>query len=168
MKGSIMNGMTALSIAVLLLLAAPAPAQQKGGIVLTSVSEVEVTKQNAEGKKEVKRIDAAMAKVVPGDMVIFTVSYANSDTKPADRVLVINPVPQHMAYLDKSAEGTGAVIEFSVDGGKTYAAPGKLLVTAEGKQRPAAASDYTHIRWTISKPLAPGAKGSVSFRAVLK
>jgi uncharacterized repeat protein (TIGR01451 family) len=106
--------------------------------------------------------------VVPGDMVIFTVSYANSDTKPADRVLVINPVPQHMAYLDKSAEGTGAVIEFSVDGGKTYAAPGKLLVTAEGKQRPAAASDYTHIRWTISKPLAPGAKGSVSFRAVLK
>jgi uncharacterized repeat protein (TIGR01451 family) len=168
MKGIIMNGMAVLSIAVLLLLSAPALAQQKGGIVLTSVSEVEVTQQNAEGKKEVKRIDAALAKVVPGDTVIFTVSYANSGIKPADRVVVINPVPQHMTYLDKSAEGTGAAIEFSVDGGKSYAAPGKLMVAAEGKQRSAAASDYTHIRWTISKPLAPGAKGSVSFRAVLK
>jgi len=163
-----MKGMTALSIAVLLLLAAPAPAQQQGGIVLTSVSEVETAVQNSEGKKEVKRVDAAKAKVVPGDPVIFTVSYANTDTKPADRVVIINPVPQHTNYLDKSAEGKGAAIEFSVDGGKTYAAPEKLVVTADGKQRPAAASDYTHIRWTISKPLAPGAKGSVSFRAVLQ
>jgi uncharacterized repeat protein (TIGR01451 family) len=163
-----MKGLAASSIAVLLLLAAPALAQQKGGIVLTSVSEVEVVQQNAEGKKEVKRIEAAKAKVVPGDTVIFTVSYANTDTKPADRVVVINPVPEHTTYLDKSAEGKGAVIEFSIDGGKTYAAPEKLVVTVEGKQRRAAASDYTHIRWTMGKPLAPGAKGNVSFRAVLK
>jgi len=163
-----MRTVTALSFALLLLLPAPAPAQQTGSIVLTSASEVEVTKQNAEGKKEVKRIDAAKAAVVPGDTVIFTVSYANADTKPADRVVVINPVPQHMTYLDKSAEGNGTVIEFSVDGGKTYAAPGKLTVTAAGTQRPATAADYTHIKWTMGKPLAPGAKGSVSFRAVLR
>jgi len=163
-----MRTLLAMSFALLLLLPAPAPAQQTGGIVLTSVSEVEVVKQNAEGKKEVKRVDAAKAAVVPGDTVIFTVSYANTDTKPADRVVVINPVPQHMTYLDKSAEGKGAVIEFSVDGGKTYAAPGKLTVADKGQQRPAAAADYTHIKWTMGKPLAPGAKGSVSFRAVLK
>ena len=163
-----MRTLLAMSFALLLLLPAPAPAQQTGGIVLTSVSEVEVVKQNAEGKKEVKRVDAAKAAVVPGDTVIFTVSYANTDTKPADRVVVINPVPQHMTYLDKSAEGKGAVIEFSVDGGKTYAAPGKLTVADKGQQRPATAADYTHIKWTMGKPLAPGAKGSVSFRAVLK
>jgi uncharacterized repeat protein (TIGR01451 family) len=129
---------------------------------------VEVVKLNAEGKKEVKRIDAAKAAVVPGDTVIFTVSYANTDTKPADRVIVINPVPEHVIYADKSAEGTGTTIEFSVDGGKTYAAPGKLTVTSAGKQRPAIAADYTHIRWTLSKPLAPGGKGSVSFKAQIK
>lgn len=164
-----MRTIMSVSVALLLFLPAPAPAQQKGSIVLTSVSEVEVTQQNAEGKKEVKRVDAAKAKVVPGDTVIFTVSYANTDTKPADRVIITNPVPQHMTYIDKSAEGKGAVIEFSVDGGKAYAAPGKLTVTtAAGIKRPAAAADYTHIKWTITKPLAPGAKGNVSFRAVLK
>ena len=157
-----------VGIAAFLLLPAPAPAQKKAGIVLTSVSEVEVVKQNAEGKKEVKRVDAAKAAVVPGDTVIFTVSYANTDPKPADRVIVINPVPEHMTYLNNSAEGTGTVIDFSVDGGKTYAAPGKLTVTANGRQRPVTAADYTHIRWTLSKPLAPGGKGSVSFKAMLK
>ena len=163
-----MRSVMVLSIAILLLLQASAPAQQKGSIVLTSVSEVEVVKLNAEGKKEVKRVDAAKAAVVPGDTVIFTVSYANTDTKPADRVLVINPVPEHVIYMDKSAEGKGTTIEFSVDGGKTYASPGKLTVTSAGKQRPAIAADYTHIRWTLSKPLAPGGKGSVSFKAQIK
>jgi uncharacterized repeat protein (TIGR01451 family) len=163
-----MRTVVVLSIAILLLLQAPAPAQQKGSIVLTSVSEVEVVKLNAEGKKEVKRVDAAKAAVVPGDTVIFTVSYANTDTKPADRVIVINPVPEHVIYMDKSAEGKGTTIEFSVDGGKTYAAPGKLTVTSAGKQRPAIAADYTHIRWTLNKPLTPGGKGSVSFKAQIK
>jgi len=163
-----MRSVLVLSIAILLLLQAPAPAQQKGSIVLTSVSEVEVVKLNAEGKKEVKRVDAAKAAVVPGDTVIFTVSYANTDTRPADRVVVINPVPRHVTYLDRSAEGKGTTIEFSVDGGKTYAAPGKLTVTTAGKQRPAIAADYTHIRWVLVKPLAPGGQGSVSFRATLK
>lgn len=157
-----------VAVALFLLLPAPAPAQKKAGIVLTSTSEVEVVKQNAGGRKEVKRVDAAKAAVVPGDTVFFTVSYTNTDTKPADRVIVINPVPEHMTYLDRSAGGTGTVIDFSVDNGKTYAAPGKLTVTADGRQRPATAADYTHIRWTLSKPLAPGGKGSVFFKALLK
>lgn len=157
-----------VAVAAFLLLPAPAPAQKKAGIVLTSASEVEVVKQNAGGKKEVKRVDAAKAAVVPGDTVFFTVSYANTDTKPADRVIVINPVPEHMTYVDKSAGGTGTVIDFSIDGGKTYAAPGKLTVMADGRQRPATAADYTHIRWTLKQPLVPGGKGNVSFKAMLK
>ena len=163
-----MRPVAIISFALLLLLPASALAQQRGSIVLTSVSEVEVVTPNAQGKKEVKRVDAATAKVVPGDTVIFTVSYVNTDTKPADRVVVINPVPQHMTYLDRSAEGKDAVIEFSVDGGKTFAPAGRLIVTAAGKQRPATAADYTHIRWTLTRSLAPGGKGSVSFRAALK
>jgi hypothetical protein len=33
---------------------------------------------------------------------------------------------------------------------------------------PARSEDYTHIRWQIRKPLPSGAKGEVSFRAILK
>jgi uncharacterized repeat protein (TIGR01451 family) len=152
-----------------LLLPAAAGAQQKASIELKSVSEVEMVTTNAKGGKEVKRINAAKAKIVPDDIVIFTTEYVNVDKKPVENVVVTNPVPAHTVYVDRSAEGIGTKIDFSVDSGKNYGTPDKLTVTtATGAQRPAAAPDYTHIRWTLGKPLAPGGKGSVSFRARIK
>ena len=168
MKGTKLMGSAVMAIALLLMPAA-LPAQQKSAIQLTSVAEVEVTEKNAQGEKEVKRKDAALAKVVPGDLVIFTTRYVNTGKQPAANVTVMNPVPEHMTYIDKSAEGKGARIDFSVDGGKTYGAPDKLKVTdGQGRVRPALAKDFTHIRWILIAPLAPGGTGSVSFRAQLK
>jgi len=144
-------------------------AQQKGDLDIKTISEVEITRTNAEGKKEVKRIDASMKSVAPGETVIYTNSYTYSGDKPATDVVIKNPIPEHMLYVEGTAEGTGTKIEFSVDQGKTFAAADKLRVTTpDGKKRRAAASDYTHIRWTIEKPLKKGAKGSVSFRAKVK
>jgi hypothetical protein len=81
-------------------------------------------------------------------------------------VVITNPVPEHMLYLDQSAAGTGTAIEFSVNGGKSYGTPDKLNVTdASGKSRKAVASDYTHIKWTVSKPVEPGGRGEVLFKA---
>jgi uncharacterized repeat protein (TIGR01451 family) len=161
---------TAISIAlVVLLLPAAARAQQQGSIELKSIAEVEVTETNAKGVKEVKRVDAAKSKVVPGDVVIFTTTYTNIGKQPADKVMITNPVPEHMDYLDKSAEGKGAKIDFSVDKGKNYGTPDKLMVTdAQGKTRKAGPADYTTIRWIMVKPVPPGGTGSVSFRARLQ
>jgi uncharacterized repeat protein (TIGR01451 family) len=160
---------TTISIMLaLLLLSAAAWAQQKSPIELKSLAEVDVTTTNAKGEKEVKRVEAAKATVVPGDVVIFTNQYANTGDKPATDVVIRNAVPEHMIYVDGSAEGKGTRIEFSVDKGKTYGAPDKLTVTdAKGAKRKAAAQDYNNIRWTVEK-LPPGAKGSVSFRAKVK
>lgn len=152
----------------LLLLTTAAWAQQKSAIELTTVAEVEVTATNKEGKKEVKRVEASKANVPPGETVIFTNYYTNKGQDSATGVVITNPIPEHMLYLDKSAEGAGSRIDFSVDGGRTYAPASKLVIRAGGKERPAAVSDYTHIRWTLEKPLAKGGKGSVSFRAKVK
>lgn len=155
-----------LVFAAALLAPAAVWAQQKGVLDIKTVSEVEVTQTNAEGKKEVKRIDATTRNVAPGQTVIFTNNYTYAGDKPATDVVIKNPVPEHMLYVDGTAEGNGTRIEFSVDKGKTYAAADKLKVTSsDGKDRRAAAVDYTHIRWTIEKPLQKGAQGSVSFRA---
>jgi len=152
----------------LLLLPAAARAQQKGPIEIKTHAEVVITTTNAKGEKEVRLVDASQAKVAPGDEVVFTVTYANNGTKEAANVAVKNPVPEHMVYVDKSAEGAGTRIDFSVDHGKTFATPDKLKITAAGgKERPATAADYTVIRWTVEK-LPPGGKGSVSFRAKVK
>jgi len=155
----------------LLFLALPAAvgAQQKGGIELKTVSEVDVVGKNARGEREVKRVSAGKVNVVPGDVVIFTTTFSNKGGSPAERVAVKNPVPSNMTYVDKSAGGEGTKIEFSADNGKSYGAPETLMITdAQGKTRRALAADYTHIRWLVTKPLAPGGKGSVSFKAKVK
>jgi uncharacterized repeat protein (TIGR01451 family) len=128
-----------------------------------------VKQKNAEGKEEVKRVDATKTKVLPGETVIFTNYYTYAGDKPATNVVIKNPVPDHMIYLDGTAEGKGAKIEFSVDKGATFAAADKLKVkAANGQERRAAAADYTNIRWTLETPLQKGGKGSVSFRAKVK
>lgn len=158
-----------VAITVVLLMPIAAWTQQKGSIELKSVAEVEITEANAKGEKTIKRVDTAKAQVVPGDVVVFSTFYRNISTKPAEKVVVTNPVPEHMLYRDRSAEGKGTSVEFSVNGGKSYSTPDKLNITdASGKARKAAASDYTHIRWTITKPVPPGGKGDVSFKATVK
>ncbi len=142
-------------------------AQDKGGIELKAVAEQEVEVINESGEKEVKRVPAA--KVVPGDEVIYTIYYTNVGQDLAEKVVITNPVPEHMRYAGGSALGEGAVITFSVDDGKTYDVPKNLKVLdADGKERPAKASEYTHVRWTLQKLLSPGAKGHVGFRAKLE
>jgi len=160
-----------IRVVMVLALLAPAAAwaQQKGGITIKSLSEIEVKQKNAEGKEEVKRVDATRTKVLPGEAVIYTNYYAYNGDKPATDVVIKNPVPEHMVYLEGTAAGKGTRIEFSVDKGKTYGAADKLKVkSADGKERRASAADYTNIRWTIETPLQKGGKGSVSFSAKVK
>jgi len=111
-------------------------------------------------------------KIVPGDEVTYSVTYTNKTGKPAENIVIVNPVPKHTRYKDGSAAGDGSDITYSVDGGKTFATPDKLTVAIKDKSgkdtvRPAVAQDYTHIRWLIKQSVAPGQSGSVRFRAVI-
>lgn len=154
---------------MIFLLSFQASAADKGTVELTSVAEIEVTVKNDKGEKEVKRVEASKANVVPGDAVIFTTYYSNNGKEAASDIVINNPMPEHMLYIEGSAEGNGTRIEFSIDKGKSFGTPDKLRIkSADGKERPAGPSDYTSIRWTFSGPLAPGGKGSVSFRAKVK
>jgi uncharacterized repeat protein (TIGR01451 family) len=136
-------------------------------IQLRNVAEVETVHLDAAGQKTVQRAPAA--KVLPGQEVIFTTYYENSGTQAAENAVITNPLPEHMVYTAGSASGAGARITVSADGGKTYNTPAMLLIKdAAGREFPARPQDYTHIRWTFENPLPPGAKGEVSFRALLK
>jgi uncharacterized repeat protein (TIGR01451 family) len=136
-------------------------------IVQKAEREVEVIEKGAKVKKV-----APVDKIVPGDEVTYTLTYTNKTGKPVTDLAVTNPVPQHTRYKDGTAAGDGAVVQFSVDGGKSYAAPEQLTVAIKDKsgkdiQRPAVAQDYTHIRWVIKPTVAPGQSGFVRFRAVI-
>jgi len=147
--------------------AGAAMAQDASPVTLVSEVLKEVEAVNEKGEKEVRLVPVASA--MPGEVLIFRVTYRNEGTEPAANVQLTNPVPGEMVYIGGTAEGKGADVAFSVDSGQSFARPAALTVTAEdGTKRPAEPADYTHIRWQIQDPVPPGREGTVSFRASLK
>ena len=143
---------------------ARAVAETSSAVEIHALAEVEVKVKDADGKEQIKREPAK--KVPPGVAVIYTVRAENKGSKPADDVVVTDPIPEHMDYVDGSATTTGTKLTFSADGGKTWAPYGQVKVTGkDGVTRTATAEEMTHIRWKFEKPLAPGESRSVEFRA---
>jgi uncharacterized repeat protein (TIGR01451 family) len=137
------------------------------GVEFSNKAEVIVTTTNKDGTKETKRVPAK--KVAPDGEVIYTTTFKNTIDKPISNIMVTNPVPANMLYTANSANGANTVITYSVDGGKTYDAPEKLIVAGkDGKQRPAQAADFTHIRWIYKGDLATGKSSDVGFKAKVK
>lgn len=165
MKRSVLASISILLTAVLF--SGPAFSDEKEHIKLNNIAEMEKTVVNAEGEKEIVRVQAA--KVLPGNEIIFTITYENISDQAIDNVVIVNPVPEHMFYKDGSASGKDTDITFSVDNGKAYNKPDKLKVMGEdGKERKAEASEYTDIRWVVKSSIKPGENGRVEFKAELE
>lgn len=139
----------------------------EGVIKVKSVAEVEVTVVGKDDKKEIKRVSPD--KAVPGTEVIFTNTFENISGKTASDIVINNPIPADTEYKAGSAFGKDTVIVFSVDGGKKFGHAEELKIKdAEGKERTALPSEYTHIRWSYKDQLTAGKSGEVGFRAVIK
>lgn len=144
-----------------------APVWAANNITLEALAEVEVEITKDDGTKGVERVPAT--KVIPGTEVIYTISYTNAGNKSAEKVVITDPIPEHMLYILGSARGTNTTITYSVDGGKTFASANELKVkNTDGSERPAQSDDYTHIRWNLNQALKPESSGEVEFRARLK
>jgi uncharacterized repeat protein (TIGR01451 family) len=154
------------AVSLLLLAAAGTAAAQQHPILLKSIAESEITVKNAQGEPVKKRVP--LSKALPGAEVIYTTTFTNQGSKAAGDIVVNDPIPKDTTYVGGSAYGDKTTITFSVDGGKSYAAPEKLIVTtADGHERPARPNEYTHIRWVYQGQLPPGSTGSAGFRVVV-
>lgn len=137
---------------------------QANCIELKTTAEVEKEVVNDKGEKS--KVLVAAGKVVPGTEVVWTVTANNVCKQPSDKVVISNPVPEHMTLVAGSVIGAGSDITFSVDG-TTFAPAGKLTVNENGATRPARADEYKLIRWEFRNSLQPGASAFGRFRAVL-
>lgn len=154
-----------ISMGILGLLS-PSSSAAQGRIELTTKAEQEVTTTNEAGNEVTNIVPAG--KVVPGTVVIYTITAENVSGDPVNSVVINDPIPEHMTYVEGSAEGEGTDIVFSVDAGSTYGVQDSLRVSdGAGGTRSPEAKDYTHIRWTLTTELAPGEARSVSFRSRL-
>jgi len=147
------------------LLATAAFAQDAGSLQITTTVQKEQLTLSESGES-IKELVAADT-VLPGDNVVYTITFVNLSDEAAENVKITNPIPQHLTYEAGSAIGAGTVIEFSVDGGSVFAAAADLTVTEGDESRTARVEDYTHIRWVMQHDLAAGEQGIAQFRAQL-
>ncbi len=154
------------AILMMLALSLQAVAQEQGHLnVTTTVQKQEVT-VNDSGEAETRLVAADT--VVPGESVVYTITFQNISDEPAENVVITNPISEDLTYVDGSAFGPGTVIQFSTDGGQIFAAADELTVIDDGVSRSAGPDDFTHIRWVMQNELAVGAQGTARFTAVLK
>lgn len=139
----------------------------EGAIELRNVVEKRVVVENRDGEKVERFVPAAS--VVPGEIVAYTIEAKNVSDQIAERVVITDPIPEHLVYQDGSASGVGAELQFSIDGGKQFADADALEIEGpDGSTRKAEPEDYTHIRWVFAQPLAPEERATVRFLARLK
>jgi uncharacterized repeat protein (TIGR01451 family) len=134
-------------------------------VVTELVAEVRETGGGASERPFYRMVPAKV--LAQGQVVYYTLRISNPSPVFAANVVVSQRVPDNTTYIPDSAAGPGAQIEFSVDGGRVYA-PAEDLVATDGATRPAPPEQYTHIRWRLRNPLAPGAMALVRFRAVFR
>lgn len=154
---------------IFFLYAGMALAQDEPRLDLQSTVEKEVTLYK-DGQTRVERIPVEEA--AQGDILVFTVTYVNGGETDAVDAVIVNPVPRGVVYVPESAEGEDTVITCSIDDGLSWHQQ-PVMTTVKNPdggevREPAPADHYTHIRWIIQKPVAPGQSGRVSFRATVE
>jgi uncharacterized repeat protein (TIGR01451 family) len=130
------------------------------------VAERMTISRNAVGNEE--RHFEPITVLHEGEEVFYTLRIRNASIAAMSDATVVWPVPLDTRFVESSAAGPGADISFSVDGGRTFGAPGSLTVVTNGEPRAATAPDYTHIRWRLRYPLAAGAVALARFRVVFR
>lgn len=135
----------------------------QGPLEIKSIAEVET--KSAAGAMKLVPAD----RLVPGDRVIYTLEVRNTGESQVESPSVTYAIPDHMQYVADSAVGPGATVSYSVDGGQSFERAESLKVAQpDGRSRPAAAADYTGIRWQLKNPLKANSVAFVRFRALVK
>jgi uncharacterized repeat protein (TIGR01451 family) len=153
-------------VPLLMFLSGTAAAQEEGALEVTTTVQKIVTVVTEDGEVRTEYVEADT--VVPGERVQYTILFRNVGSQPAENVVITNPISESLIYVSGSALQDGLQVEFSVDGGQSFAAADALRVANNGSDRPATNADYTHVRWVMQTALAVGDQGFASFAADLE
>jgi uncharacterized repeat protein (TIGR01451 family) len=103
-----------------------------------------------------------------GQIVYYTVRIVNRSPVYAQNVTVTQRIPANTSYVPGSASGPAAKVSFSTDGGQTYAESEPIDAIGDAKTSHPPVSEFTHIRWELAHPLAPGAVALARFQATFQ
>lgn len=149
---------------------APANAQTAPTAVsLESEAMIERSTLGADGSERTELKNPGDVIIVPGDRVVFTLTYRNKGAEAATGFRATNPMPGPVQFVAAAEDWA----EVSVDGGKSWGKLSALTVPVKGADgvettRAAGTQDVTHVRWVFANPIAPGSQGSISYRGIIK
>lgn len=158
--------LSGITTAILILCPRGSSADETVSVETELVAEVRENVSPAAGREAYRFVPAKL--LTQGQIVYYTLRITNPTAVFAREVTVVQPVPANTAYIADSASGPAAVVSYSVDGGQTFGPPKALQIEVEGVTQPAQAAQYTHIRWRLRNPLAPGATALARFCAVFR
>jgi uncharacterized repeat protein (TIGR01451 family) len=139
----------------------------QNSVTLEVKADEEVIVVKKDGTREITYIKPES--VVPGDVIRYGIFYNNLSKEVAEAVVITNPIPKEMEYLNESASGLETTLFFSIDDAKTFDLPENLMITDKyGNKRLATSKEYTHVQWRFNKPLPPKEQGAVYYRTKLK
>jgi uncharacterized repeat protein (TIGR01451 family) len=156
----------------------------KPAVRLSSVAMIERIETDATGQTKTALHKPSDVVVVPGDIVIFTLSYNNTTNQPATGFSATNPMPGPIQFINAAEDWA----EVSVDGAKSWGKLSDLKVTDTPSEtmnteeagdpatksapapsiRAATPADVTAVRWVFANAIAPGQTGNLTFRGVVK
>ena len=137
------------------------------GPLATSIEVQKLAVSAGPGGQEIRRWVPA-ERLNAGDEIHYTLRVRNPGKQAVDSIVVTKRLPFGVRYLRGSATGPAVEVQFSVDGGDTFATPEMLARIAGGGkkgQRKPLENDYTHVRWVLRKPLGPASTALLRFRA---
>ncbi len=129
--------------------------------------EREVSVTQADGSVLISRQPADLVK--PGDALIYTLDFVNTESEAVTGINMAMPVPSEVRFVETVDALANSTVSYSIDGGQSYAGLDSLQVAnADGTTRPASNDDITHVRWTIDRAIQVGEQGMVAFRGELR
>jgi uncharacterized repeat protein (TIGR01451 family) len=148
--------------------------QVKRQVQLNLAAAKKIVQQTSDGKQQVSwQPLQGNVTVQPGDVIRYTVTGANQGDRPANNLVVTQPIPRQTAYILNSSNtiNVTATVTYSIDNGKTFVAkPTVQVKLADGKveTRPAPAEAYTHVRWKFTNAIAAKSTASAAYQVRVK
>lgn len=149
----------------LLLLSQPVTAQvaEPQALIITA------TNVTAEAQD---RSNAATGASVPGDVIEYRLTFTNHTDGVVSQVVLNDPIPDGLVFVLGSVTGSreDVLVEYSIDEAATWSADPVVEVDVGGQtvRRPAPPAAFTHVRWTVTGPVSPGAQVTARFRALVE
>jgi uncharacterized repeat protein (TIGR01451 family) len=164
-----LHGIT-LVIALATLGAGPIRAQGAPTPAAGSPTPLAISAENrtaaADSARGARRTDATLR---AGDVVRYRLAFSNTAGRPLRHVQISDPIPVHLRLVAGSAHAERADVrlEYSADGGRSWAAEPLDTVVVDGRSvtRPVPAERYTTVRWTVEGWIQPAATVAAEFEA---